>query len=88
MLFVEVEGPGGILSMLLLLHHSGKTPVRECPGGGNGEWQTVATACFNIPYVPFVPCWTFPKLFVLLLYSLTQKDRSFPLLVIILNTIK
>ncbi len=33
MLFLEVIGPSGNLSTLLLLH-SGKTPIEECPGGG------------------------------------------------------
>jgi hypothetical protein len=50
-----------------------------------------ATAAVPVPLpphlpggcVPFVPCLTFPKLSVLSLYSPTQEDRSFFLLIII-----
>jgi hypothetical protein len=33
MLSLEVVGPDGSLSMLLLLNHNRKTTVGECPGG-------------------------------------------------------
>jgi hypothetical protein len=32
MLPLQVVGLGGSLSMLLLLHHTGEVPVRECHG--------------------------------------------------------
>jgi hypothetical protein len=48
MLCLEVVGPGGSLSMLLLLRHSGEMPVGELLAGGNGtggrrfRWMTAA----------------------------------------------
>jgi hypothetical protein len=41
MLSFEVMGPGGSLSMLLLLCHTGKMPVGECPGGR--QWRQQQT---------------------------------------------
>ncbi len=41
---LEVDGPGGSLSKLLLLRHTGETPVGECPGRQKWRlWHTVAT---------------------------------------------
>jgi hypothetical protein len=73
MLSLEVVGPGGSLSMLLLLHHSGEMPVGECPG--RQQWrrqQKVATGwqwhsffgwgCFSgggVEEAAFVRSWIF-----------------------------
>jgi hypothetical protein len=94
---LEVVGPDGGLSMLLLLRHGGEMPGGESPGRQQWRWrQTVATgnggACFfgctyfgggGVEESAFAPRWTLN--YVIFLYFTFTASAILVLIIFVID---